>query len=369
MTLMTRCSLRRSRFLEARTSIRWLSVEVQAAAAVLLSVLPVRKSLIPWESTASMAHSRPELATWARLQAHEAACIPPSLTLTFPFFDTECSRCFTDFFLSGLGGIAGSPFDGMDDMMDLEPVGRPFAGLWRHELQTISSEVEDIVGLSDADKILLPPSALREMMTRIPSGQMPSPMLFELSLPPGFDVRPTYTGVLEFSAPEGCVVVPLWIMRKMGVTDGTTLTVKSADLPKGTFAKLQPLSEEFTTLHDPKGTLEHAIAGKFSTLSKGDSIAFEAEGHHIEMFVVELLPADSVCVIDTNLEVAAARPRYTPVCALRSLPECTTLHALYCSFRSILRLLPSMRKSSGGGRWRKQRSASCRSKRRQRGQR
>lgn len=49
--------------------------------------------------------------------------------------------------------------------------------------------------------------------------------------------RPKYTGVLEFSAPEGCVIVPLWIMRAMGIEDGTNLTVASAELPKGTFAK------------------------------------------------------------------------------------------------------------------------------------
>ena len=169
--------------------------------------------------------------------------------------------------------------------------------------QAVSSEVENIAGLSDADKILLPPSALQEMMARIPSGQMPSPMLFELSLPPGFEVPPKFTGILEFSAAEGCVVVPLWIMRSMGIEHGTELTVRSAELPKGTFAKLQPLSEEFATLQDPKGTLERAIAGKFATLSKGDSVAFEAEGHHIEMFVLEVLPEDAVCVIDTNLEV------------------------------------------------------------------
>ena len=63
-----------------------------------------------------------------------------------------------------------------------------------------------------------------------------------------WQVRPKYTGVLEFSAPEGCVVVPLWIMRAMGISDGTELTVSSTELPKGTFAKLQPLSEEFATL-------------------------------------------------------------------------------------------------------------------------
>ena len=41
---------------------------------------------------------------------------------------------------------------------------------------------------------------------------MPSPMLFRLSVP-GSDSGCKHVGVLEFSAPERCVVLPLWIMR------------------------------------------------------------------------------------------------------------------------------------------------------------
>ena len=51
------------------------------------------------------------------------------------------------------------------------------------------------------------------------------------------------------------MVVPLWLMRAMGASDSDSIIVTSATLPKGTFAKLQPLSEEFATLEDPKGTL------------------------------------------------------------------------------------------------------------------
>merc|ERR1719421_1753794 len=90
----------------------------------------------------------------------------------------------------------------------------------------------------------------------------------------------------------------------MGVADADALIVESATLPKGTFAKLQPLSEEFATLDDPKGTLERAITGVFTTLNKGDSIVVPVAGHgDIEVFVVDLQPADAVCVIDTELEV------------------------------------------------------------------
>ena len=39
---------------------------------------------------------------------------------------------------------------------------------------------------------------------------------------------------------------------------------------------------------DPKGTLERAITGVFTTLSKGDSIVVPVDGVDIEVFVVEL---------------------------------------------------------------------------------
>ena len=207
----------------------------------------------------------------------------------------------------GGGGMFGGGFGfgyGDDDDMDVDLPPRGFAGLWQEPLQALSSEVMDIDGLSQGDKILLPPSALQTLMGRVPSAHMPRPMLFKLTLA-GSDHTPRHVGVLEFSAPEGSVVVPLWIMRSMGVSDGDMLVVESATLPKGTFAKLQPLSEEFATLEDPKGTLERCITGVFTTLSKGDSIIVPVEhlGLEVEVFVVDLQPEDAVCVVDTELEV------------------------------------------------------------------
>jgi len=193
-----------------------------------------------------------------------------------------------------------------DDGMDVDVPARPFEGVWSELLQVVSSEVMDMRGLSEGDRILLPPSALETLMRLVPSSQMPKPMLFSLTIA-GSDLRPRHAGVLEFSAPEGTVVVPLWIMRAMGVADADSLIVSSASLPKGTFAKLQPLSEEFVTLTDPKATLERAIESTFTTLNKGDSIVVPVDGLEIEVFVVELQPADAVCVIDTELSVDFVR--------------------------------------------------------------
>ena len=63
---------------------------------------------------------------------------------------------------------------------------------------------------------MLPPSTLSQLMALVPSGRMPQPMLFRLSVA-GADGIGKHVGVLEFSAPDGAVVVPLWVMRSLGV--------------------------------------------------------------------------------------------------------------------------------------------------------
>jgi len=48
---------------------------------------------------------------------------------------------------------------------------------------------------------------------------------------------------------------PLLHRRALGVSDGDALSLVSAELPRGTFAKLQPLDDRFVSLcgHDAKG--------------------------------------------------------------------------------------------------------------------
>merc|ERR1719446_1207459 len=143
-------------------------------------------------------------------------------------------------------------------------------------------------------------------MNLIPSSAMPHPLLFRLRVA-GTEGGGHHVGVLEFSAPEGAVIMPLWLMRTLGVDDSCEMLIETAELRKGTFAKLQPLCEEFCTLEDPKGTLEQCITGVFTTLTKGDSISIWHAGVQLELFVVELQAdgedQECVCVVDTELEV------------------------------------------------------------------
>ena len=54
-----------------------------------------------------------------------------------------------------------------------------------------------------------------------------------------------------------------------------------------------------TTLEGPKEALEHHFTRNFATLSVGDVINLEAYGETYELAVLELKPADAVCIIDT----------------------------------------------------------------------
>ena len=93
--------------------------------------------------------------------------------------------------------------------VDLGGPPRAFAAVWAETLQAVSAEaMDDVRGLSQGDKILLPATVLQTLMNRVPSAHMPRPMLFKLTLA-GSDGAPRHVGVLEFSAPEGSVVVPL----------------------------------------------------------------------------------------------------------------------------------------------------------------
>lgn len=60
--------------------------------------------------------------------------------------------------------------------------------------------------LEAGDKILLPPSAL-DTLSRM---MVEYPMLFRLESESGMS---THSGVLEFSAPEGSVYLPHWVMQ------------------------------------------------------------------------------------------------------------------------------------------------------------
>jgi ubiquitin fusion degradation protein 1 len=155
--------------------------------------------------------------------------------------------------------------------------------------------------LENGDKVVMPPSAL----DRLASLRIDYPMLFEVHNPT--TSRTSHCGVLEFVAEEGMIYMPYWMMQNMLLQEGDIIRVKSATLPKGTFVKLQPHTQDFLDISNPKAVLETTLRN-FSCLTVGDNImvAYNNKKYYID--IIESKPANAISIIETDCEVDFAPP-------------------------------------------------------------
>eukprot|EP00187_Rhodella_violacea_P013482 CAMPEP_0184717038 /NCGR_PEP_ID=MMETSP0314-20130426/6620_1 /TAXON_ID=38298 /ORGANISM="Rhodella maculata, Strain CCMP 736" /LENGTH=329 /DNA_ID=CAMNT_0027180541 /DNA_START=81 /DNA_END=1070 /DNA_ORIENTATION=- len=155
--------------------------------------------------------------------------------------------------------------------------------------------------LERGDKIVLPPSAL-DQLSRL---EISFPMLFTLVNPTS--AQTTHCGVLEFVATEGHMYVPYWMMSNLGVGEGDLVTVENAVLKKGTFVKLQPQSEDFLDISNPKAVLEASLRN-FSCLDQDECIPIHYNNKTFWINAVEVRPGSAISIIDADVNVEFAPP-------------------------------------------------------------
>ncbi|WOL18418.1 hypothetical protein Cni_G27213 [Canna indica] len=169
------------------------------------------------------------------------------------------------------------------------------------------------------DKIKLPPSCFQELSDQ--GALDKGPMYFRLSMvdattPPDSDAtnlrphRTTHSGVLEFTAREGSVELPphVWSNLLSGVSLEVPLVeVRYVSLPKGTYAKLQPEGMGFSDIPNHKAVLETTLR-RHATLSESDVITVSYGELNYKLRVLELKPASSVSVLETDIEVDVEGP-------------------------------------------------------------
>ncbi|XP_058755672.1 uncharacterized protein LOC131628881 [Vicia villosa] len=155
--------------------------------------------------------------------------------------------------------------------------------------------------LENGDKIIMPASAL-DRLSRL---NIEYPMLFELKNSSA--ERTTHCGVLEFTADEGTVLLPNWMMEDMLLQDGNTISLKNTSLAKGKFVKLQPHTKDFLDVSNPKAMLETALRS-YSCLTTGRTIMIPYNNKKYYIDVVEAKPSAAISIIETDCEVDFAPP-------------------------------------------------------------
>ncbi|TKW14810.1 hypothetical protein SEVIR_5G192000v4 [Setaria viridis] len=162
------------------------------------------------------------------------------------------------------------------------------------------------------DKIKLPPSSFKELSDE--GALDKGPMYFRLSkvrdTVPGAAMKQdteeaTCCGVLEFTAREGSAELPLHVWNNLfrsDTPDVPLIEVKYVSLPKGTYAKLKPEGAGFSDLPNHRAVLETALRNH-ATLSENDIVVVNYGQLQYKLKVLELKPASSVSVLETDIEV------------------------------------------------------------------
>jgi Ubiquitin fusion degradation protein UFD1 len=165
------------------------------------------------------------------------------------------------------------------------------------------------------DKIKLPPSSFKELSDQ--NALEKGPMYFRLTRVQNEAVAnkslTSFAGVLEFTASEGTVQLPSHVWQNLypdksseGI-DVPLVELCYASLPKGTYAKLKPKGAGFHDLPNHKAVLETELR-LHATLSEGEIIRVSYGTTQYGLQVLELKPASTVSVIETDIDVDVETP-------------------------------------------------------------
>ncbi|KAH8200120.1 hypothetical protein TruAng_005691 [Truncatella angustata] len=158
--------------------------------------------------------------------------------------------------------------------------------------------------------------------------QLPNPLMFRLLNKANGNV--VHAGIREFSAEEGEVVLSPYLLEALGidttaVTDappngataedavdltktekdtGLIITVEAKQLPKGTYVRLRPLEAGYNP-DDWKSLLERQLRESFTTLTIGAFLQVRGvKGETFRFLIDKFEPGGAgICVVDTDLEV------------------------------------------------------------------
>mmetsp|Transcript_51854 Transcript_51854/g.82713 ORF Transcript_51854/g.82713 Transcript_51854/m.82713 type:complete len:407 (-) Transcript_51854:162-1382(-) len=167
--------------------------------------------------------------------------------------------------------------------------------------------------LEAGDKIVMPASALEELSRM----HVQFPIMFEIAHDSDILPKKSHCSVMEFTAPEGAVYLPLWMIDNLGLDPqgDSVIELTTVSLPKGTFVQFQAHETKFAMLQNPRVVLEKNLRS-YSCLTVGDTIQIEFADHIYKLDVTEVKPSiprgnapAAISIIETDIKVDFKEPR------------------------------------------------------------
>merc|ERR1719238_1970528 len=112
------------------------------------------------------------------------------------------------------------------------------------------------------------------------------------------------------------VYLPYWMMENMHLNEGDIMHLRSVNLNKGSYVKLQPQLTDFIKISNPKAVLEQSLRN-FSALTKGETFRIQYNKKKYDIGVVEVKPEggafapgapEAVSIIEADVEVDFEAP-------------------------------------------------------------
>jgi len=172
-----------------------------------------------------------------------------------------------------------------------------------------------------------------------------SPMIFEISTETG---KRSFCGVEQFTAEEGHICVPQWMLNNLNTKEGSVLQVRRVSLPKGTHLTLQPHTADFLQVPDAKAMLEWALP-KFVALGVGDTVVVPFRDKKFVFNVLEVKPGRAIQIIDSDVNTFFAAPLTGEVPAKNFSTETTATFATDSTSTSISTSPDSQKKGETSG--------------------
>ncbi|KAI8990997.1 ubiquitin fusion degradation protein UFD1-domain-containing protein [Mycotypha africana] len=170
----------------------------------------------------------------------------------------------------------------------------------------IDSNTDATTHLDQGDKIILPQIVLEQLLQQVGgvNGTLPSPLTFQLKNHQLVD-KVIYAGVKEFSLTNNALIqLPRWMIDFLSLHHGDHVLVKLAILPKGTYARLKPVSDAFfKNITDYRAALEAHLRQHYQTLTVNQPLSCRYGDQAYHFKVVDLKPQEAVSIVDTDLEV------------------------------------------------------------------
>ena len=128
-----------------------------------------------------------------------------------------------------------------------------------------------------------------------------APYLFELTN--AKSLKKTYVGVREFTAMDGCIHMPYWMMTSLRLCIKDSVLVRSCYAEKATRICVKPVKFEFLLLENYRHILEHSLEN-YACLTEGDNIEIKHLKEQFTITITQCLPTKVVTIdADTYLEI------------------------------------------------------------------